>query len=275
MEEIISLNWLHEHLQDQDIVIVDCRFNLADPQEGWKAYLSGHIPGAVFFDLEKDLSGQVLEHGGRHPLPDVEELALKLGRAGIDATKTVIAYDDQGGQYAPRFWWLLRYLGHEQVAVLDEGYSAWCAQGLSTSSELPSPLKTTFVATPHDEMLEQVEAIEQGEVGLLIDSRAPDRYRGENETIDPKAGHIPGALNRFWMDNLRNQKWLSSNELRERFADLQAAASITVYCGSGVTACANVLAMTRAGLTNVKLYPGSWSDWISYNDHAIETAPSK
>ncbi|GGH86151.1 thiosulfate/3-mercaptopyruvate sulfurtransferase [Pullulanibacillus pueri] len=274
MESVVELKWLYEHLKDEDLVIIDTRFNLADPSEGRDAYIKAHIPGAYYFDLEKDLSGEVAQHGGRHPLPDPQELALKLGVAGIDETKKVIVYDDQGGQYAPRLWWLLRYYGHDQVAVLDEGYSAWVEKGYPTTEAVPEAKTNLFVAVPDQEMIRTMVDVKKRGIEPLIDSRAPDRYRGENETMDPKAGHIPGARNFFWGDNVRQNKWLSPSALADRFHALKQADSVTVYCGSGVTACANILAMTRAGLQNVKLYPGSWSDWISYNNNPIETTPS-
>ena len=271
MDSIVSLEWLYQHLQDSSLVIIDSRFDLSDPSSGEKAYHTGHIPGAVYFDLERDLSSPVQEHGGRHPLPDLKQLAEKLGQAGIDQTTQVVVYDDQGGMFAPRLWWLLNYLGHDKVAVLDEGYSAWVEKGYPTTQDIPEPKANVFKVNIQEDWTRTVEEIKALDGEPLIDSRSPDRFRGENETMDPKAGHIPGASNLFWQDNLDGKKWLSPEQLKARFEALKAAESVTVYCGSGVTACANILAMKRAGLKNVKLYPGSWSDWVSYPDNPVET----
>lgn len=272
MDQIVELDWLANRLDDPLLVIVDCRFNLADPAEGKKKYFESHIPGAVYFDLEKDLSGPVGRHGGRHPLPDPKRFAELLGNAGINQTKTVVAYDDEKGSNAARFWWLLRYHGHQNVAVLNEGFSAWVKRGYPITAEVAKPKTVTFIPNLHHEWVVPMAGVKFRPDGEpLIDSRAPERYRGEVEPIDAKAGHIPGAENWFWEDNLRDGKWLPTEELKERFQPLKKKAQVTVYCGSGVTACANILAMTQAGLKNVRLYPGGWSDWISYPNNPIET----
>ncbi|WP_077614842.1 sulfurtransferase [Caenibacillus caldisaponilyticus] len=271
MDPIVGQDWLAQRLGSPNIVVVDCRFNMADPEEGKREYERFHIPGAVYFDLEEDMSGPVTEHGGRHPLPDPKTFAEKLGERGIDHTKTVIAYDDQNGAMAARFWWLLGYLGHPNVAVLDEGFSAWVKKGLPVSNDKPIPVRTQFIPNiQHDWVVPMIGVKTRAPEEVLVDARSPERYRGEKETIDRKAGHIPGAENWFWEDNLRDGKWRSAEELKERFRPLMHK-PVTVYCGSGVTACANILAMKRAGLKNIKLYPGSWSDWISYPDNPIAT----
>jgi len=276
MEQIVELDWLYKHLNDPLLVLVDCRFNLADSSEGKEKYRASHIPGAIYFDLEKDLSSPVGKHGGRHPLPDAKTFALKLGQAGIDHTKTVITYDDEHGSNAARFWWLLRYHGHQNVAVLNEGFSAWKEKGYPVTSEIPEPTPVKFVSNIHHDWIVPMAGVKSRPAEeALIDSRAPERYRGEVEPMDAKAGHIPGAENWFWEDNLKNGKWAPAEELKERFKPLNKKAQVTVYCGSGVTACANILAMTHAGLKNVRLYPGSWSDWISYPDNPIETGSEK
>lgn len=275
MEHIVDSEWLKSRLDDSSIVVVDCRFNLADPTEGKRKYQESHIPGAVYYDLEKDLSDQVGKHGGRHPLPNPKHLAFKLGNSGIDHTKTVIAYDDQNGAMAARFWWLLRYYGHQNAAVLNGGFSNWVDKGFPVTSDIPQPHSAQFVPNIHHDWIVPMAGVKNLPEGEpLIDSRAANRYRGEVEPMDAKAGHIPGAENWFWEDNLKDGKWMSSAELKERFKPLDKKARVTVYCGSGVTACANILAMTHAGLKNVRLYPGSWSDWVSYPDNPVETHPN-
>ncbi|WP_123042836.1 sulfurtransferase [Cohnella candidum] len=274
MRNVVTMKWLLARLYEPDMVIVDCRFQLGQPDAGRHAYEESYIPGAVHFDLERDLSSPVGEHGGRHPLPDINELVQKLGKAGIDRNVRVIAYDDQGGMMASRFWWLLRYLGHEQVYVLDQGFSAWKSAGYPvTNAAPPVRFPKTFEAQLHPEMLASVEDVRRASqegTDVLIDSREAPRYRGEMEPIDKKAGHIPTAKNRFWKDVLgADGAWKSAEEQRERFGDLKEEESIIVYCGSGVSACPNVLALEEAGFQNVRLYVGSWSDWISYIHNPI------
>lgn len=272
-QTLISMERLHEHLHDEHVVVIDCRFELTDESAGRRQYEESHIPGAVYFDLEKDLSGPKEAHGGRHPLPDVDEFAEKLGKAGVDETTNVVAYDDQNGSMAARLWWMLRYLGHDRVSVLDVPFSTWEKEDYPTSNEWPRPKRRTFV--PHiradmaADMKDVRRAVDRGDV-VLIDARAPERYRGEQEPMDPKAGHIPGAKNRFWKDNVAaTGKWKSADELKERFRDLKDR-DVIVYCGSGVTATANALALKAAG-KDVKVYTGSWSDWSSYPDNPVAT----
>jgi thiosulfate/3-mercaptopyruvate sulfurtransferase len=254
-------------------VIVDCRFQLGKPDAGRTAYEEGHIPGAVYLDLEKDLSAPIGEHGGRHPLPDAAELAARLGRAGIGNDSRIVAYDDQGGAMASRLWWLLRYLGHTNVFVMDSGFSAWQKAGCPVSAEQKVIIPSTFHATVQHNMLVEVDEIRES-LGtgsfVLIDSREAPRYRGEVEPIDRVAGHIPGAKNLFWADGRRaDGTWKDADEQRERFAGLSPDDEIVVYCGSGVTATPNVMALEDAGFTRVKLYAGSWSDWISYRENPV------
>ncbi|TCP29810.1 thiosulfate/3-mercaptopyruvate sulfurtransferase [Scopulibacillus darangshiensis] len=274
MKTTIDMNWVKDHIDDENIVIADCRFNLQDPREGRRQYNKAHLPHAVYFDLEKDLSRQATRHGGRHPLPDVKDLAFKLGNSGVDHRKTVIAYDDQGGAFAARLWWLLNYFGHDKVLVMDEGFSAWHKEGYPVENDRPAPHPTQFVPKVHNEMIvthvDVCSLLENKDNVALIDSRARSRYLGEEEPMDAKAGHIPGAENWFWKENLTPEgKWKTEPELKNRFASLENKKSITVYCGSGVTACPNILGLQKAGFTNVKLYPGSWSDWISYEEYPI------
>jgi thiosulfate/3-mercaptopyruvate sulfurtransferase len=266
MKNLVSVEWLAERLQAPDMVIADCRFTLGKPGQGLREYTESHIPGALYFDLEQDLSAPKSLHGGRHPLPDTEALARLFSQAGIDESTIVVAYDAQDMAMAARLWWMLRYLGHEKVYVLDGGYPAWQKAGLPVTDEVTAPVARQFVPKPLPEMLVDIEAVKERSPGtVLIDSRAGERYRGEMETIDPKAGHIPGARNYFFKENLTADGLMRSpEELQKRFASLPANEEIIVYCGSGVTACVNLLALHEAGRTDAKLYAGSWSDWCSY-----------
>jgi thiosulfate/3-mercaptopyruvate sulfurtransferase len=272
MQALVSPQWLQDHLQDDQIIVVDCRFALNDAEAGEKAYEADHIPGAFYFHLNRDLSGEKREHGGRHPLPEIDDLVYLLSRTGIDSTKTVIAYDDQEMAMAGRLWWLLRYLGHDKTAVLDGGYAAWKKADYAVTAELPTATPATFVPEVRTDMLVDVNGVkERSEQTVLLDSRAGERYRGEVEPLDPKAGHIPGALNFFYKGNLTPEQSMQSTEqLKERIAPF-ADKEIIIYCGSGVTACSNLLALHTAGRTDVKLYAGSWSDWVSYPDNPVAT----
>lgn len=272
IQQIVTASWLSAHLHEENFVLADCRFDLVRPQAGREQYAQGHIPGAVYFDLEEDLSGVKQEHGGRHPLPDPGELAAKLGAAGIDESTHVIAYDDQNGSMAARLWWLLHYLGHEKVSVLGVSYSTWEAQGYPVSSDVPDPVSRIFKPHIREDMAMDIEEFKRrktDENTVLVDARAPERYRGESEPMDQKAGHIPGAENWFWKDNVADESWKSPQDLKSRFESLQDR-DVIVYCGSGVSAAANALAMKEAGLEDVKLYVGSWSDWSSYPENPVE-----
>lgn len=274
---IVSPDWVIKRLkEDPDrMVIVDVSFHLSKPEEGRKAYLKGHLPGAVYVDLERDLSGDTGTHGGRHPLPAPETIAKMLGDIGIDHKTAVVVYDDNGGMFAARFWWQLRYLGHTSVYVLDGGLSNWVKEGHDITSEVPKPVPRKFVPKPQeDELLDAKQVRERiGRPGsTLIDAREKARYAGESEPLDHKAGHIPGAKNYFWKGNLREDgKWKSHEKLKQHYASLNPKSEIVVYCGSGVSACPNVLGLKEAGFKNVKLYAGSWSDWISYADNPVAT----
>ncbi len=277
MRNIVSVRWVLARLFEPDLVVVDCRFQLGQPEAGRSAYEESHIPGAIYLDLEKDLSGPIGEHGGRHPLPDAAELAARFGKAGIGNDTRVVAYDDQGGAMASRLWWLLKYLGHENVYVMDGGFSAWKAAGCPVSAEQKVIIPAQFLATVQHNMLVEVEEVRESlDTGryVLIDSREAPRYRGEVEPIDPVAGHIPGARNLFWAEGRREDgSWKNADEQLERFtgAGLSPDDELVVYCGSGVTATPNVLALQEAGFGKVKLYAGSWSDWISYSENPVAT----
>lgn len=250
--------------------VVDCRFSLADAEQGERAYEQGHIPGAVYAHLDRDLSERVVPGvTGRHPLPDPTWLASRLTALGVSNTSSVVAYDDGNGMFAARLWWLLRWLGHEDVAVLDGGITRWVAEGHPLTSERPTIVPHGFRGFPRSEMLADanaVEAMRQDPKARLFDSRGADRFRGENETIDPVAGHIPGARSLPFMDNVENGRLRSRSELETRFASALGDTSpkdAVVYCGSGVTACQNLLAAEHAGYPGMRLYAGSWSEWIT------------
>ncbi|MNI36895.1 Thiosulfate sulfurtransferase [compost metagenome] len=275
MKTIVSQEWLVDHLEDPKVVIVDCRYALGQPDAGRNSYIENHISGAFYMDLEKDLSAPKMAHGGRHPLPDLGAFSILVGQTGIDASIKVVAYDDQGGAMASRLWWMLQFLGHTEVYVLDQGYSAWVAAGHPVTADIPettvrtfSPSVKRYMLASHDEVQDKLG--KQGTV--LIDSREARRYQGLEEAIDPVAGHIPGAKNYFWKGVLdESGAWKSREEQLAHFGQLNPTDEIIVYCGSGVTACPNVVALKEAGFANVKLYSGSWSDWVSYPENPVAT----
>lgn len=253
--------------QDGRPVLLDCGFDLAQAAAGAQAHAAGHLPGARHVHLDDDLSGAKTGRNGRHPLPTREALAAAAGRWGIAPSVQVVVYDNQGGPYAARAWWLLRWLGHDAVAVLDGGQAAWLAGGgeLTILSDLP-PAQPPYPALPPAMPTIDVDALwsRLGQFRLL-DARAGERFRGEVEPLDPVAGHIPGATLRFFKDNLQaDGRFKPAAVLRAEFAALGADTDEVVHqCGSGVTACHNLLAMTHAGLANSRLYPGSWSEWCA------------
>ena len=267
---------LAARLGDPAWVVVDCRHDLADPAAGEAAYARGHIPGAVFLHLDRDLSSAKNGRNGRHPLPDIATLAAALGRAGIGPGVQVVAYDDCGGMMAGRLWWLLRWLGHEAVALLDGGLPAWPAAGGALSTEMPEPAARTFTPAPRDWVLDadQVLAGLGRPDRVIVDARAPDRFRGENESIDPVGGHIPGARNRFFRDNLGpDGRFKPADQLRQEWTEALAGFApeqVVHQCGSGVSACHNLLAMEIAGLPGARLYAGSWSEWCADPARPVE-----
>lgn len=270
---IVDCQSLSRHLDDAEWIVVDCRFNLMDPAAGRRAYLESHIRGAQYADLQHDLSGPPVTDQGRHPLPVPGALAETFSRFGIHAGKQVVAYDDAGGSVAARLWWLLHYMGHEAAAVLDGGWQAWQAEALPLGSGEQTREPARFTGKPAREWL--VLAADVPDQALLVDSRDPARYRGELEPIDPVAGHIPGACNRFWKDNLQaSGAFAPPAALRAAFGELlngAESAQTTFYCGSGVTACHNLLALAHAGMPPAKLYAGSWSDWCADASRPVET----
>ena len=266
---LVAAATLAAHLDDPAWLVIDVRHQLADTGYGECVYAENHIPGAVFLHCDCDLSGPMTGSNGRHPLPAVEKLAARLGEIGIGPQTQVVIYDDAQGMIAGRLWWLLRWLGHEQVAVLDGGLQAWQAAGRALTTELPLLRPTTFTAQLRDTMVDAdyVQAFLQTSRMHLVDARSPDRFRGENETIDPVGGHIPGAVNRFFRENLRaDGRFKPAAELRAEWLMVLAGASpeqVVHQCGSGVSACHNILAMEIAGLPGSRLYAGSWSEWCA------------
>ncbi len=272
----IDVATLQRSIKDPQWIVVDCRFDLADAKAGRLAYVQAHIPGARFADMNKDLSAPVTSKTGRHPLPSPDILAARLGQWGIDRQYQVVAYDSGNGAFAARLWWLLRWLGHEGVAVLEGGWQAWTAAGLPQEQNIPVMTARHFVPKVHAEQALTAEAIQQGLLQqsiTLIDARSPARYAGETEPIDPVAGHIPGAINLPFEGNLDSLgRFLPAGQLRERFAaftNARSASSVIHMCGSGITACHNILAMEIAGLRGSRLYPGSWSEWIRDPDRNV------
>lgn len=274
---IISPTELARVLGNSNSVIFDCRFNLMDSSAGRYAYQQSHLPGAHYVHLEEDLSGPVTPATGRHPLPDPAQLAGKLGRWGVDSATQVIAYDDASGAFAGRLWWLLRWLGHEAVAVLDGGWQRWRGEGHPLTTELPESAAAHFETRVQPSMTVTTEDVEHASLlgYRLLDGRTPERFRGELEPIDRVAGHIPGAKNHPFQQNLDEQgNFLSPRELALAFRaqmDEVPPEQIVCMCGSGVTACHNLLAMEIAGLQGARLYPGSWSEWITDGTRPVAT----
>ena len=266
---LVDVPTLAAHLGDVDWLIIDVRHQLADPAYGERVYGEAHIPGAAFLHCDRDLSGPMTGSNGRHPLPDPEKLAARLAALGVGSRTQVVAYDDAQGMIAGRLWLLLRWLGHDRVAVLDGGLQAWLAAGGKMDAGVPGARPEMFVAQVRDCMVDAgyVQSFLATSRMYLVDARSPDRFRGENETIDPVGGHIPGAVNRFFRENLQaDGRFKPAAALRGEWLQLLAgrpAEQVVHQCGSGVSACHNMLAMEIAGLTGSRLYAGSWSDWCS------------
>jgi thiosulfate/3-mercaptopyruvate sulfurtransferase len=258
-----------------EVAIVDCRFDLANPGAGEQAYARAHIPGAVYAHLDRHLSGPKTGTNGRHPLPEPDVLEQTLGAFGIDRSTQVFVYDQDTGMYASRLWWLLRWMGHEAVAVLDGGFAQWTAEQRPTAAGVETRSARVFSGAPNAAMVagtgEIMSVSKSG--GILVDARAAERYRGDVEPIDPVAGHIPSAVNYFYMQNLADGRFRSPEELRAQWRAAignRKADQVVSYCGSGVTACHNVLALEHAGWTGARLYAGSWSEWVSDAERPVE-----
>jgi thiosulfate/3-mercaptopyruvate sulfurtransferase len=280
---LITAEQLVEFRANNPAVIIDCRHDLMDAQAGKNAYDAGHIAGAVFANLDTDLSGAKYDEGGvflgRHPLPKTDALLAALRRFGINDDTQVVAYDAHGGMFAARLWWLLRSIGHTQVAVLDGGIAAWIAAGQTLQTEVASNTAGNIDVKSSLTKQVNVQTVLQNlqadvDVKLqVVDARAADRFRGENETMDPVGGHIPGAKNRFFKDNLQaDGRFKSAEQLRQDWESLISDPTKAVMqCGSGVTACHNLLALEAAGMSGAALYPGSWSEWCSDNTRPVAT----
>jgi thiosulfate/3-mercaptopyruvate sulfurtransferase len=274
---LISTAALALHLDDAAFAIVDCRYKLDDATWGEREHAGAHIPGAMYADLGRDLAGPRNGTNGRHPLPDPDVLARTFSRLGIASGVQVVAYDQENGMYASRLWWLLRWLGHDAVAVLDGGFAKWKGEGRATRSGAEPREARAFAGSPRADMSVGVSQV-ASRVGTsewqLVDARAPERYRGDTEPIDKTPGHIPGATNHFFQWNLDEQGLFRTPEqlrarLKESLGDVSADRLVS-YCGSGVTACHNLLALEHAGLKGAKLYAGSWSEWSSDPTRPVE-----
>ena len=277
---LIATETLATHIDDASFAIVDCRFRLDDPGWGEREYEAAHIPGAVYAHLDRDLSSTPTGTNGRHPLPDPSELRRRLGTFGIAPGVQVVAYDQDTGAFASRLWWLLRWVGHRAVAVLDGGLAKWTAEGRPTRGGIEPRKQADFSGERNRDMMVDAATVAQvtnRRDWRLLDARAPERYRGEVEPIDKKAGHIPTAVNHPFQTNLTaGGTFRSPSELRAQFeASLGSVPppQIIAYCGSGVTACHNLLAMEHAGLHGAKLYPGSWSEWSADASNPTATGP--
>jgi thiosulfate/3-mercaptopyruvate sulfurtransferase len=273
MKPLITPDALHDQLQLPELRIVDVRFDLSDPQAGRAAYAQAHLPGAHYLHLDEHLSSPAQRHGGRHPLPDMARFQEMLEAIGISNSSHVVVYDDSAGMFAGRLWWLLRYVGHDRVQVLDGGLSAWQRAGYPLTAELPEVSRGSFTLNLRPEMQVDMQYVrdnlENPEV-LLIDARGRARYRGESEPIDAQAGHIPGALNLPFEDNLAGGSFKSPAALSEQYQAALEAEEVIVYCGSGVSAAHNLMALETIGVS-AKLYVGSWSDWSSYPENPVAT----
>ena len=266
---LVSVTELAAHLDDPDWLVFDCRHDLADTAAGRRAYAHSHIPGARFAHLDDDLSGAKTGANGRHPLPDPAKFCAWLAALGMRNDRQAVAYDASGSVYAARLWWMLRWVGHMHVAVLDGGWDAWLKAGSPITAQAANVKPDAFTGAARDLTVDAsfiLSRLGKPQPGVL-DARSADRFRGENETLDPVGGHIPGAINRFFRNNLAaDGRFKSAAELKNEFVPLLGALSpteIVHQCGSGVTACHNLLAMENAGLPGSKLYPGSWSEWCS------------
>jgi thiosulfate/3-mercaptopyruvate sulfurtransferase len=275
---LVDTDTLFRQLDDSCWIVFDTRFVLSDADAGERAYAAGHIPGARYANLDKDLSAPQATNSGRHPLPNPGTLAEKLGEWGVDKNKQVVIYDDACGAMAARLWWLMRWLGHEAVAVLDGGLHKWQDEGKPLTTMTPNISPSHFFPEISDDMCvtaDQVEAMLNNMSGQLIDARAAKRFRGEQEPLDKVAGHVPGAVNLPYAENINiDGKFKPAEILRDRYLNALKdvkPTDVVHMCGSGVTACHNLLAMEHAGLSGSKLYAGSWSEWIMDNRRPVAT----
>lgn len=270
-EPFVTCEWLNGNLHREDILVVDCRYNLFDHDSGSREYAAGHIPGAHFLHMERDLTGEVGEHGGRHPLPDVEHFTAAMNRIGLREGTMVVAYDNDGSG-AARLWWLLRYMGHENARILNGGFPGWKEMNFPVSTEEPSPGEGNFRPSITGGLLmgrDDLGNLERD--AIIVDSRAYERYTGETEPIDHKAGHIPGAINIPYSNAIEKGGLFKPREELSRVFE-SAGNHPVLYCGSGITSCVSFVALWYIG-KNPRLYAGSWSDWISYEENEVATGP--
>ncbi|MDE3089048.1 MAG: sulfurtransferase [Chloroflexota bacterium] len=283
ISSIVSTEWLAAHLNDANLRIVDVRWYLLDKDKnGRDEYLRGHIPGAIFLDVDTDLAAPRGQGPGRHPLPRADAFAETMARAGIGVDTNVIAYDDCGGVNAARVWWLLRHFGHAQVSLLDGGVTRWIAEGRPLQTQIPPVPRTNFIALPRaGDLADQklVDTLRSDPRALVLDVRVPERYEGKIEPLDPRAGHVPGAKNAPAAGNLRapdDPRFLDADALRARYAALGAdqAERVAAYCGSGINACQTIFALHLVGRDDALLYEGSWSDWSRTPGTPVATGPN-
>ncbi len=274
---LINVDELAANLDNPDFIIFDCRHELTNPDYGEAEYAKSHLPGAHFASVDHDLSSQPNGSNGRHPLPTPDKFAAWLGSMGVTEGVQVIGYDNAAGVYGSRLWWMLRWLGHDTVAVLDGGWQAWLKAGKPTTQEVPQPKPAKFVPHVRDVSVDAAYVLANLESGnmLVVDARGYDRFHGKNETIDPVAGHIPGAVNRLFKNNVNDKgQFRSGEELQREFRALigkTPVENVVHQCGSGVSACHNLLAMELAGMSGSRLYPGSWSEWIADPKRPVAT----
>ena len=273
---LVQAETLASALGDADLVILDCRFSLSDPDAGERAWHASHIPGARYAHVDRDLSDHDKRGQGRHPWPEADAFTTRLAAWGITPSHRVVAYDDGDGAFAARLWWLLRTLGHRDVAVLDGGWTRWTALGLPMDDRMPTAKSAAYAATFDTQRLVDADAVQchLDAGGLLVDARAAERFRGEVEPIDPVAGHVPGAVNRPYASNLADGRFKPAARLHAEFdalLDGRAADEMVTMCGSGITACHHLLAMAHAGSPGAKLFTGSWSGWIGDRSRPVAT----
>ncbi|WP_246118088.1 sulfurtransferase [Cerasibacillus quisquiliarum] len=276
LANLIHVQHLKEKLDKKErLTVIDVRFDLTDETYGYKVYQEGHIPTAIYLDLNKDLSRPVSKHGGKHPLPDLASFVDILGKHGINHHTKIVVYDDGRDMTAARLWWMLQAIGHRKVSILDGGLTAWKEAGLSLETRLPKQKPTVYKAKQtyrHTINIEELKEKLKNKAAILVDSRSKARYLGKIEPLYHKAGHIPGAKNYFWKDVFTDYgQYKSKAMLKQHFKQLPKDTPIIVSCGSGVSACPNIFALKKAGYDQIYLYPGGYSDWISYEDHRVET----
>jgi thiosulfate/3-mercaptopyruvate sulfurtransferase len=275
MSPLISANQLEEIINSgENVLLCDCRFDLVDPLIGKKSYEESHIPGAIYIDLDKDLSGPKTGSNGRHPLPSPEAWAQTKARLGISPNILVVAYDKQGSVYASRLWWMLKATGHANVQVLDGGLDSWNGP-MGTIPRSPTPCSQAIGVMPYAGLVlvDEVVSNLQTQKNKVVDARTEDRFHGQNETLDPVGGHIPGAMSRFFKNNLNATAFKTPEQLFKEFSEFLGpikASEVIHQCGSGVTACHNLLAMELAGFKGSRLYAGSWSEWCADPKRPVE-----